>query len=225
MFKTTIFAAAMLLGAANAQAGVFTGFNAGSESWAGLTADLVTSGVPVQANPAVSWSGAGGNPDGAISVTDPDGWDTFFAAPVAFLGNQSTAFGTTLGYDLFTDQSADYNGPNVVLKGGGLTLVHAPASQAAVVNNWVSISVLLGNDGLWHLDSYGGALATAADLQTALGSLTALWISGETHNGVSETSTLDNVRLGRIGTPVPEPGSLPLVVSMVLAALALRRRG
>ncbi len=223
MFKTTLFAAALLVGVANAQAGVFTGFNADSEGWAGLTADLASSGVPVQIKPAVSWSGASGNPGGAISVTDPDAWDTFFAAPAAFLGNQSSAFGTTLGYDLFTNESADYNGPNVVLKGGGLTLVHAPASQAAVAGSWVSISVLLGNDGMWYLDSSGGAMATATDLQAALGSLTDLWISGETHNGVSETSMLDNVRLGRIATPVSEPGSLALVASAALIALGRRR--
>lgn len=223
MLKKMMVIATILIGAPSAQADVFTGFNGGSEGWTGLTVDLGNSGVPVVASPSLSWSGSSGNPGGAISVTDPDGNDTVFAAPSSFLGNQSAAFGTTLSYDLFTNESADYNGPNVVLKGAGLTLVHAPVSQAAVANNWVSISVLLGDDHLWFLDHYLGAQATDSNMQMALGSLTAIWISGETHNGVTETSSLDNVRLGRGGNPIPEPGSLLLVASGVFAALRRRR--
>lgn len=223
MFKTMIIGATILASAAGAQAGVLTGFNAGNEGWTGLTADLATTGTPVvNASVAVNWSGASGNPGGAISVADADSADTFFAAALAFLGDQSAAFGTSLGYDLFTDQTPDYNGPNVVLKGGGLTLVHAPLAQAALLNQWVSILVPLSDDGLWHLDSVSGSTATAGDIHTALASLTALWISGETHNGVSETSSLDNVRLGRVSATVPEPSSLLLVASAAL--LLLRRR-
>jgi hypothetical protein len=96
-------------------------------------------------------------------------------------------------------------------------------AQAALLNQWVGITVALSDDGLWRLGSVSGASAAASDIQTALGSLTALWISGDTHNGSQETSSLDNVRLGLVDATVPEPSSL-LLASAALVLLRRRRR-
>lgn len=91
---------------------------------------------------------------------------------------------TSPGYDIFTNFSADYIGPNVVLQGNGLTLVHVPGVQVAELDAWRSVSVLLSPGANWHIDGFAGATPTEAQFQSVLGALSALWISGETHNGI-----------------------------------------
>jgi hypothetical protein len=217
--------AALALAAAGgvAQAGALTGFDAGSEGWAGVAADISGSSASAAVDLAVGFSTTGGNPGGRISLSDPDGRDTMFVAPAAFLGNQSSAYGTTLGYDIFTDSPTTYIGPNVVLRGNGITLVYLPDTQVAAEDEWRSVLVALSPGAGWHLDGTAGAEPTEAQFQLVLADLTTLWISAEYTNGIVETSLLDNVRLGRVTTNVPEPATLLLVASAV-AALSLRRR-
>lgn len=223
MDMKVLAAAALAVVGGVAQAGVLTGFDGSTnEGWAGLTAFISNNSVSVSQSVPAVFSAVDGNPGGRISVADADSLDTMFAAPAAFLGNQSSAYGTSLGYDIFTNFSADYIGPNIVLQGNGLTLVHVPSVQVAELDAWRSVSVLLSPGANWHIDGFAGATPTEAQFQSVLGALSALWISGETHNGIEETSSLDNVRLGRVGQ-VPEPATL-LLVAAAAAALSLRRR-
>ena len=139
-------------------------------------------------------------------------------------GRNAVVTGSTSGIGLAIARALAAEGANVVLKGAGITLVHRADTQAAVMNQWVGIAVSLSPGTDWLNGSAFGPQATAADFQAVLGSLTALWISAETHNGISETSSLDNVRLGRVGT-VPEPGSLLLLAAAGLGLRGVRRRG
>ena len=224
MDMKVLAAAALAVVGGVSQAGVLTGFDGSTnEGWAGLTAFISNNSVSVSQSVPAVFSAVDGNPGGRISVADADSLDTMFAAPAAFLGNQSSAYGTTLGYDIFTDSPTTYIGPNVVLRGNGITLVYLPDTQVAAEDEWRSVLVALSPGAGWHLDGTAGAEPTEAQFQLVLADLTTLWISAEYTNGIVETSLLDNVRLGRVTTNVPEPATLLLVASAV-AALSLRRR-
>ena len=181
----------------SAQAAVSSTFDTGADGWTGLTALPYDSSAPIHnAGPFGGYSATGGNTGG------------YFRLP-EFLGNQSSAVGGSLSYDLYTDTTINYAGPNVVLKGGGLTLVYFLTTQPAVQNAWVGVNVALAPSAAWHLGSASGGAASTADFQTALGSLDQLWISAETHSPVEETSGLDNVRLT---SAVPEPATTWLML-------------
>lgn len=199
-----------------ARAAVTSTFDTDAEGWAGLTALPYSNGAPIHnAGPFGAYSPAGGHPGGYFSLPDPDDQDTFFSAPLKFLGNQAGAVGGSLSYDLYTNASTNYAGPNVVLQGGGVTLVYFLPNQPAVQNAWVSVHVDFTPSSAWHLGSATGGAASAADFQTALGSLERLWISAETHSPVEEVSGLDNVRLI---SAVPESSTHSLLL-LGLAAL------
>lgn len=206
----------------SAQAAVTSTFDTDAEGWSGLTARPGESSAPIHnVGPFGSYSATGGNPGGYFRLPDPDDQDTFFSAPAQFLGNQSSAVGGTLSYDLYTDASINYAGPNVVLQGGGVTLVYVLTTQPAVQNSWVTVNVALAPSASWHLGSAGGGAASTADFQTALGNLNRLWISAETHSPVEETSGLDNVRLA---AAVPEPATAAMLLLGVAAIAGMHSR-
>ena len=206
----------------SAQAVVTSTFDTDAEGWTGLTARPAENAAPIHnAGPFGAYSATGGNPGGYFRLADPDDQDTFFIAPTKFLGNQSSAVGGTLSYDLFTDATTNYAGPNVVLQGGGLTLVYVLTTQPAVQNSWVNVSVAFTPSAAWHLGSAGGGAVSATDFQTALGNLSRLWISAETHSPVEEISGLDNVRLV---SAVPEPATAALMLLGVAAVAGLQSR-
>jgi len=224
-FITGIFFIALTTGIP-ASAGIIASsvFTANSESWTALTADSATTGLPVVQNLALTFNATGGIPGGYVSVADEDNADTFFVAPVAFSGNLSAAINGSLVYNSITDQTADYAGPLVVIKGNGVTLVYQTGTQPAGVNVWNSVSVPLGPNANWHIGTGGGSLATLSDFQTALANVSAFWITAETHNGVSETTGLDSVTLSSTDSTVPEPSTAFYLGSGLLAAAALLRR-
>ncbi len=213
---------AFTLSLLSAQAAVTSTFDTDAEGWTGLTARPSENSAPINnAGPFGAYSATGGNPGGYFRLADPDDQDTFFSAPARFLGDQSSAVGGTLSYDLYTDASINYAGPNVVLQGGGITLVYVLTTQPAVQNNWVTVSVPLAPSAFWHLGSAGGGAASTSDFQTVLGNLDRLWISAETHSPVEETSGLDNVRLA---AAVPEPATAALMLLGIVAIAGAHSR-
>jgi hypothetical protein len=144
------------------------------------------------------YSPTGGNPGstGYILIIDQTLGDTFyFAAPSKFLGDVSGAYGRLLTFDLVWSETSlsDYkDGDDVILEGGGNTIVaslpHVPATT------WTSYTIPLSAGGGWVRQGTDQP-ATAAEIQSVLGSLQRFWIRGEFRSG-PEQGGLDNVRLG-----------------------------
>jgi hypothetical protein len=157
---------------------------------------------------------AGGNPGGFISYPDPNPNVQYWQAPAKFLGNQSAAYLHALEFSL---QDAD-----VILTGAGLTLTHqVPTTPAAA---WSNYSIALGA-GTWRVNSPSGAVASAGEIQSLLGALTGLYIRGEYYIS-NDTQFLDSGQLltGSTDTPVPEPGSMMMLLSGLAPALRRARK-
>lgn len=168
----------------------------------------------------LEWQATGGNPGGHVIVDDRTiGGVTYYVAPTAFLGNQSATLGTSLTFDLmqvYPGSPNQFDSPDVVLQGGGLTLVYdTPANPGNGV--WTSYSILLDAPG-WKLDSVSGAQATSGQFAAVLSGLTALRIRAEYQTG-ADVGHLDNVAL------VPEPETWAMLAVGLIAVGVAGRRG
>src|SRR5205814_1364717 len=116
----------------------------------------------------------------------------YWSAPDRFLGNRSAAYGGSLSFDLAdTAKGGLFAQEDVILIGGGETLVYALPGYPGP--DWASFTVSLVEAGC-HLTSLSGPNATAAELQSVLASLAALYIRAEYRLG-SDFQSLDNVVL------------------------------
>ncbi len=163
-------------------------FDTDNEGWSAVGDPAST--VPV-------WVPNGGNPGGHIRVTDAATGDLwYFSAPPKFRGNKCGAYGRYLRWDQYASDTSQINPvggrPDVVLIGGGLTLVYdfAYSPQKA----WTPFEVLLREDAGWRLNSLNGPVPTGAEFRAVLANLTALRIRGEYFTG-PDFGGLDNVVL------------------------------
>lgn len=146
--------------------------------------------------PTPSYQAAGGNPGGFIQVTDGvAGSATYFVAPSKFLGDRSSSYGRFLRFDLQVSVTPNSSTAGVQLSGGGLTLVRLLPVLPAVAPQWSSYSFRLDETETWRVGSTTGPIATAAQMQAVLTSLTALWINGEYSTASLDGGGLDNVIL------------------------------
>jgi len=126
---------------------------------ASLPALAVTSTFDTDAE---GWSATGGNPGGNVFIDDlTTGGVTYFVAPSLFLGNFAGALGSQLTFDLmqrYPGGPNQFNDEDVILSGGGLTVVYDTANNP-VNNGWTSYSVPLSPTG-WRLGSLSGATPT-----------------------------------------------------------------
>jgi hypothetical protein len=192
-------------------ASVSSTFDSGTQGW--MVADIYS---PPIANPpqvvtyyTPVYNASGGNPGGFISMTDPSGNWFFFDAPAPFLGNQSSAFGGSLSYDMRVSASDGVPSAAVMLVGPGTTLYYTTPSPTNVFSTFTIPLAPLG----WRTNDWAtGPQPTDLQMQQVLGNLTALRISGDWLTGV-ETASLDNVVLSSGPTTIPAPGALLLVLS------------
>jgi hypothetical protein len=191
-------------------------FDSGAEGWS--VVDLPTPNIsnppPVLGTYPVTFFSSGGNPGGYISMTDPSGNWFMFSAPNTYLGDQSSAFGGTLSYDIRVTPVTPGEFTAVVLVGLEHTLFFDTPSPS---NEWSTYNILLGTAG-WKLDDqYTGPEPTSLEMEGVLSDLQALYISGDWLDGV-ETADLDNVSI------VPIPGTVLLLSSGLASIAAFRRR-
>ena len=170
-------------------------FDADADGW--LVKDLLFPNPGAPPAPVATFnpvfSGTGGNPGGNISLADPSANAWYWYAPAKFLGNKQNAYGGALRFDLaVSGTGTPFNEEDVILVGGGLTLVFALPS--APVPGFTSYRVGLTEAG-WKRNNNLGAPATRADMATALGALTDIYIRGEYRLALDDVGRLDNVVL------------------------------
>lgn len=134
----------------------------------------------------------GGSPGGYISTYDLSPEANFWKAPPAFAGNLTTALGGELTFEL--QQTATSNSLNstedVILRGSGETLFFDISDPG---RTWTSYSIGLSEGAGWKVQSTGEA-ATAAEIQSVLGSLESLEIRAEYSSNFSVVD-LDSVEI------------------------------
>jgi hypothetical protein len=168
----------------------------------------------------LTWSATGGNPGGNVFIDDlTTGGVTYFVAPALFHGNFAGAFGTQLTFDLmqrYPGGANQFNDEDVILSGGGLTVVYDTANNP-VNNGWTSYSVPLSPTG-WRLNTLSGSAPTDEQFLAVLSNLNSLRIRAEYQTG-ADVGYLDNVAL------VPEPTTILMLLSGIgCVAFAARRK-
>ena len=111
-----------------------------------------------------------------------------------------------------------------MLVGNGIRLLYKSSPDIVPGAGFTNVKLGFAPSASWHVGTTTGALASAADFQSALGNVSGLFIRGEYTVG-GELAGLDNVRL--IGVPaVPEPSSLFLLLlgCWALGGFGLARR-
>jgi hypothetical protein len=206
-----------------ARGDIVSSFNTGDEGWKVVSfGNLTTDNFSVVATYAPTFNPTGGNPGGFISTIDQDDGDLTFSAPAKFLGNVSGATG--LRYDLMYPVGAiNYQPTDVILMGNGETLLWKSNPDIVPGPSWMTVNLDFVPSTEWHVDTSGGAPATAADFAKVLGNLSGIFIRGEYTTGLVETPGLDNVRL--VGAAaVPEPSPLVMMAIAGVTVVMLRER-
>jgi len=184
----------------SATTGPSSGFEHDDDGWT-VAGDAQSSSVKPD------FFGTGGNPDGLISAKDDaTGGVWYFVAPAKYHGAHAAAFGKKLTFDLKTDQIVSpFSAYDVMLAGGGVTLVTAMPEDPLPVGAWKSYRLPLGEGASWQVatdetvgpesDLTALPAATDAQIQTVLGNVTLFKIRGEYNTG-ADTGALDNVHFG-----------------------------
>ncbi|MBX2901022.1 MAG: gliding motility-associated C-terminal domain-containing protein [Cyclobacteriaceae bacterium] len=185
----------LLLSAIDGSAQITSTFNANAQGW-----------TAPDANPAITYSAAGGNPGGYVAGNPfviVLGATTlyvpfYFVAPATYLGNRSTYYNGTLRYDV---QQSTTGAPNsyaevIIANSLGVTLYYFPpiSNQPPAAPSWATYSVVLNNTlGYWKTtNSSTGGAATEAQIQNILLDLASLQIRG-LYRDANTNNRLDNV--------------------------------
>ena len=194
----------------------YSTFDNNDEGWMNGEFTAITSSPT-----AVNWLPTGGNPGGHIQVADNYAWNSFYA-PAQFLGNQSAAYLGSLTfdlYDLYTDGSG--TAPAVMIT-DGTTYLFSPQVSYGFAQGppFQHFSITFQASTGWTTDLQGQNPATEQMMQTVLANLQVLAIDADWMTGPDDVH-LDNVYLN---SPVPEPGTLMLLLGGVPFVLRRFRR-
>jgi hypothetical protein len=179
-------------------------FDNSAEGW--LVKDLDPSFSTIVGTYTPTFQTSGGNPGGFISQTDPGPNAWFFSAPAKFLGDQSTAFGGSIRWNIKTDIIGSNLVPSIMLVGQSVTLFYPTLQKpgTSFTDPTSQFSVPLIPSG-WRINNpQTGLQPTDIQFQQVLGNLSAIRLLGDWGNGF-ETTGLDNVVLS--SAPIPETSS------------------
>lgn len=179
----------------NGGSAIRSSFATGNDGW-GVVDLRPTNYAQVVGTPYVPVWNAGGNPTGYAWQEDPDNNVWYWQAPTKFLGNQSTAYGLKLRYDLKQIYQSGTNLPDadLALVGAGTVLVADGGADPG--SSWTSYAITLTENGGWRKGTLNGPPPTKEEFLAVLSSLSMLRIRGEFIDG-GDTSGLDNVVLER----------------------------
>jgi hypothetical protein len=168
-------------------------FATSTEGWLSITLPFPSALPPtVLGSFAPAWISSLG---GYIRIADPDGsmptgQVQYWSAPAKFLGFKSAAFGGSLEFDLANSLgTSSFVQEDILLLGGGLTLVHSMG--AAPLPAFTHYSIPLSSSG-WKVGGLAGPAATDAQMQAVLASIDTLYIRAEHKNG-QDDQYLDEV--------------------------------
>lgn len=218
MLRKFIVSAAIALLSHSVHAAVITSnsFDTGNEGW--RIGELFSIGTTSIAN----W-------DSVLQrINTEDTYsNTAFFAPTSYLGNQSASFGGTIEFDLgdaFND-AVPYS-PLALIS--GTTVLYANRSAPPSTTNALTKFVItLTGQNFFTGHPYGGATVQASNeqLQAVLSNLDNIAIFADWKSG-DDFSQLDNVSLRSLDATgeVPEPSTLPLVLTVLIIGLATRKK-
>ena len=156
-------------------------FDEGTEDW-----------IVLHDGSDIRWEENGGNPGGAICADDLT-LGPYWYFRTTYSGDLSSFYGLTLSYDLqpvLLSGSPDSPGDDVVISGGGLTIVYRTGVVPPVDGTWTQFNIPF-TEGGWYIQGTN-TLATMADIQTVLAAVSTFDIAGEYVNG-NDTACIDNV--------------------------------
>ncbi len=178
-------------------------FDSGNQGWKVVSfSNPAASDYSIVGTYAPTHVATGGNPGGFIRSTDPDSKDFAFAAPENFVRRLTNASGGTLSYDLTYVGAGNYFGRDLILAGGGISLVWKSPVSLIPTAGWTHAAATLVPSSQWRVGTDVGPLATSADFQTVLANPTGLFLYGEhTYPGADLTS-IDNVSIAPAMSPL-----------------------
>lgn len=190
------FALAVALSGSAGAGEIASRFDIGNEGWQVVDYPFRSSAVGPRTVSALSHDAAFGNPAGSVRVGDFYG-ETGIAAPATFLGDKLAFYGGSLAWDILIRYSDGVTYPALVLSGATMSLYFD--APAPVLGQWTHVSVPLTETG-WKV---GGthAMATQADMQAVLQTLSGIYIYTEWMTGPDDTS-VDNIVLSGGASPV-----------------------
>jgi hypothetical protein len=161
-------------------------FSDGQEGWSAFGDGTLT------------YESTGGNGGGYLRMIDQE-QDTsyFFDAPSKFLGDQSSAYGGILEFDIRIEGDGETfdTRAELTLVGAGITLHYNTSLPTRSGWNGYTIRLDESKEG-WGKDEQagGGAVPTQEEFRSVLAALETIRIRGEYIRG-TDTACLDNVRL------------------------------
>jgi hypothetical protein len=164
---------------------------------------------------ALTHQSSGGNPGGFLRLNDTSTATDFeLLAPSGVQGDLGAYLGGSLSFQARNPFGVLPDWPDfgrITLRGAAMT----------VSVDGVTVANQPPADGLWHTYTVPLTVATfGADLPAVLGSLQALSIKTEFHQGPEDVIDIDNIRL----SAVPEAPAWALLLAGGLLLPALRRR-
>lgn len=204
LFACSLALALVLPGVARAQLAQSL-FTTDAEGWVNVMLPYPSAVPPTIYNTyAPTWEA------GHLRFPDPDGSGSFgnaqyWQAPAAFLGNKLAAVGGTLAFDVANVGSGfgPFTQEDLVLVGGGLTLVRALPSQPGSTFAHYALPMVAS---AWHVNALNGPAPTATEFDAVLGALEQMFIRAEYQLG-PDTQYLDDVVLSGPSTGAGMPAT------------------